>query len=89
MFWVTGNSTTDDEKHKEEAKFSEDNWGPSTLSYIMLVSKLIPWKWAKIKEAASEHMTASKSAVTLHQAQHATTSDAHGSLFEEDSKPEW
>jgi hypothetical protein len=44
----------------------------------------------KIKEAACEHITASKSALFLRQA-HATTttSDAHGSLFEEDSKPEW
>jgi len=66
---VTGNSTADDEKHKEEAKFSEDNWGPSTLSYITSVSNLTPRKWARIKEAACERVTASRSALTLHQAQ--------------------
>jgi hypothetical protein len=85
---VTGNSTADDEKRKEEAKFSEDNWGPSTLSYITSVSNLTPRKWARIKEAACERMTASRSALTLHQAQATTTSDARGSLFEEDSEPE-
>ncbi|KAF8958629.1 hypothetical protein BDZ97DRAFT_1612271, partial [Flammula alnicola] len=89
-FWVTGNSTANDEKHKEEAKFSEDNWGPSTLSYITSVSNVTPRQWVKIKEAASERMTASKSSVSL-QKTHTTTAsplDARGSLFEEDSEPE-
>ncbi|KAF8808516.1 hypothetical protein BYT27DRAFT_7255446 [Phlegmacium glaucopus] len=83
-FWVTGISTADDEKRKEEAKFSEDNWGPSTLSYITLVSNLNTQKWAKIKDAARERMAPSKSSITLHQAH----VDARGSLFEEDSEPE-
>ena len=39
-FWVTGNFTADDEKPKEEAKFSRDNWGLSMLGYITLVSNL-------------------------------------------------
>ena len=64
-FWVTGNSTTNDEKRKEEAKFSKDNWGLSTLSYITSVSNLTARKWAKIKEAARECMAAPKSSVTL------------------------
>jgi len=88
MFWVTGHSPADDEKRKENAKFSEDNWGPSTLSYITSVRNLKPRKWAKIKEAACEHMTASKSALTLHQAYATTISDACASLFGEDSEPE-
>jgi hypothetical protein len=86
-FWVTGISTADDEKRKEEAKFSEDNWGPSTLSYITSVGNLKARKWAKIKDAARERMPASKSSVTLHQA--TSSPDARGSLFEEDSETEW
>ncbi|KAF8808782.1 hypothetical protein BYT27DRAFT_7255244 [Phlegmacium glaucopus] len=34
-FWVTGISTADDEKCKEEAKFSEDNWG---MKFSMITS---------------------------------------------------
>ena len=47
-------------------------------------------KWAKIKDAARECMTASKSSATLHQATSSPqTVDARGSLFEEDSETEW
>ncbi|KAF8803205.1 hypothetical protein BYT27DRAFT_7226078 [Phlegmacium glaucopus] len=84
-FWVTGISTADDEKCKEEAKFSKDNWGPSTMSYITLVGNLNTRKWAKIKNAAREHMAPSKSSITL---LHQAPVDARGSLFEEDSETE-
>jgi len=78
-FWVTGISIADDEKRKEEAKFSEDNWGPSTLSYI---SSVAARKWAKIKDAARECMTATKSSVTLHRWPATSSPDARGSLFD-------
>jgi len=87
-FWVTGNSTANDEKRKEEAKFSKDNWGLSTLSYITSVSNLTARKWAKIKEATRERMAAPKSSVTLHQAASSSV-DAQGALFEEESADEW
>ncbi|EDR05930.1 uncharacterized protein LACBIDRAFT_329449 [Laccaria bicolor S238N-H82] len=39
-FWITGVSTAGIPDRKEEAKFSEDNWGASTVGYIDSINKL-------------------------------------------------
>lgn len=87
-FWVTGNSTANDQDRKEEAKFSEDNWGLSTLSYILSISKLTLRQWAKINTAASELMATPKQSISLTHGTAAPSIDARGCLFEEDSEVE-
>lgn len=87
-FWITGISTAGDPDRKEDAKFSEDNWGLSTLGYIDSISKLTPRQWKKINDAATELMEKPKQPVSLIHGANAYPLNARGSLFEEDSEPE-
>ena len=87
-FWITGVSTASIPDHKEEAKFSEDNWGVSTVDYINSINKLTPRQWKKIKDAATGLMEKPKLSVSLTQGTNASPLNARGSLFEEDSEAE-
>ncbi|KIK00494.1 hypothetical protein K443DRAFT_100266, partial [Laccaria amethystina LaAM-08-1] len=87
-FWVTGVSTAGIADRKEEAKFSEDNWGVSTVDYIKSINKLTPRQWKKIKDAAIGLTEKLKLSVSLTQGANASPLNARGSLFEEDSEAE-
>jgi hypothetical protein len=87
-FWVTGVSTAGIADRKEEAKFSEDNWGVSTMDYIKSINKLTPRQWKKIKDAAIGLTEKPKLSVSLTQGANASPLNARGSLFEEDSEAE-
>ena len=86
-FWITGVSTASIPDHKEEAKFSEDNWGVSNMDYINSINKLTPRQW-KIKDAATGLMEKPKLSVLLTQGTNTSPLNARGSLFEEDSEAE-
>ncbi|KAF8963631.1 hypothetical protein BDZ97DRAFT_1661447, partial [Flammula alnicola] len=84
MFWVTGNSTAGDPDRKEESKFSEANWGVSTMSYFPSIAKLRPRQWEKINEGALELLPTPRHPLALSLASSSPV-DARGLLFEEDS----